>query len=71
MAYKITMVLDMLSDGKWHELDMLQQAMKLDCHEIEEITKFLSEYHLAEFDQENGRVKITRDFQKIPAQNTS
>ena len=69
MAYKITMLLEVLGDGKWHEIEQLHQLMSLyDC-EIEEIMAFLNKYDFAEVDDAKKRVRLNKDFQKIPAQN--
>ena len=69
MAYKITMLLEVLGDGKWHEIEQLHQLMKLyDC-EINEIMAFLNKYDFAEVDDAKKRVRLNKDFQKILAQN--
>jgi hypothetical protein len=63
------MILEVLSDGKWHEIDQLQQLMNLDDCEIHEITAFLNKYDFAEVDDAKKRVKLNKDFCKIPSQN--
>jgi len=65
---KIAMVLDILSDGKWHGIDELQQRLELDEYEVQEIAAFLSKYDFAKSDEENRKVRINRDFQKFLAQ---
>lgn len=65
MASKISMILDLLSDGKWHGIAGLERKSKLDSREIEEILSFLDKYELAKVDVENGKVKINKAFQKL------
>jgi hypothetical protein len=68
MDSKITMVLEILSDGKWHGMKELRQRMELDEYEVHEITMFLNKYSFAKIDDENKKVKINRNFQKFLAQ---
>jgi len=65
---KITLILEILSDGKWHGIEELQQRMELNEHKVHEITTFLNEYDLAKIDDANRKVKINRNFQKFLAQ---
>ena len=62
---KLAMVLDILSDGKWHGIDELQQRLELDEREVRVIAAFLSKYDFAKSDEENRKVRINRDFQKL------
>ena len=71
MESKITMILEILSDGKWHGMEELQQRMELDEYEVQEITTFLNKYDFATIDDANKKVKINRDFQKFLAQTTT
>ena len=59
--------MEKIGDGKWHKLDQLKQLMGFSDYELQEITKFLSQYDFAEFDEDTRRVRINRDFQKILA----
>ena len=65
MAYKLTRLLEIISDGKWHETDQLNQLMDLSDCEVEEITDFLGKYDFAQVDEDKKRVKINRYFKKI------
>ena len=65
MPFRITLLLEELEDGKWHNLDQLKQLMNLNDHEMKEITKFLSQYDFAEIDEDAKRVRINKDFKKI------
>ena len=71
MSSKITMILELLGDGKWHGIDQLRQQMGFKNHEMQEIAAFLSRYDLADVDGASRRVKINRDFKKILMQNTT
>jgi DNA-binding IclR family transcriptional regulator len=68
MDSKITMILEILSDGRWHGLEELQRRMELDEHKVQEIATFLNKYDFAEIDDENKKVKINKGFQKFLAQ---
>jgi hypothetical protein len=68
LAYKLSRLLEILGDGKWHETYQLRQLMGLSDCEVEEITDFLEKYDFAEVDGAKKRVKINKDFKKILAQ---
>ena len=61
----------MLCDGKWHRIEQLRQLLGLKDFEVGEIAKFLSDYDFVEVDEDNSRVRVSRDFRKILAQNVS
>jgi hypothetical protein len=65
LAYKLTRLLEILSDGKWHETDQLRQLMDLGDCEVQEITDFLGKYDFAEVDDAKKRVRINKDFKRI------
>ncbi len=65
MASKISMILDLLSDGKWHSIAGLSRKSSLDGREMEEILSFLDKYEFAKVDFENGKAKINKAFQKL------
>lgn len=71
MGSKIAMILEILSDGKWHGIEELQQLMELDEYEVREIITFLNKYDLAKIDDANKKVKINRGFQKFLTQTTT
>jgi len=66
---KITMILEILGDGKWHGIEELQLRLGLNEHKVQEITTFLNKYDFVKIDKEHGKVKINRNFQKLLAQN--
>jgi hypothetical protein len=68
---KITIVLEVLGDGKWHGIEELRQQMDLTPEEINEIATFLGKYGFAVIDGANNRVRINRDFKRILSQNNT
>ncbi len=68
MAYKLTRLLEIIGDGKWHETDQLKQLMDLSDCEVQGITDFLGKYDFAEVDDHKKRVKINKDFKRILTQ---
>ena len=65
---KITMMLDILGDGRWHGVEALLAGLELSEHEFWEIMAFLNKYGFVKIDEKNKRVKINKDFQKLLAQ---
>jgi hypothetical protein len=65
---KITTILDALGDGRWHGAETLLLRFELSEHKFWEIMAFLNKYGFVKVDEENRRVKINRDFQKLVAQ---
>ncbi len=68
MVPKITMILDILSDGKWHETEELLLRLELNEHKLQEVTTFLNNYDFVKIDKKNRKVRINKDFQKLLAQ---
>jgi DNA-binding IclR family transcriptional regulator len=71
LVSKITMILEMLGDGKWHGIEELQLRLGLNEREVQEITTFLNKYDFVKIDKEHGKVKINRNFQKLLAQTVT
>ena len=65
---KITMVLEILCDGKWHEIDELLSSLKLSEDKFRELTSFLNAYSFVKLDKKQGRVKISSEFKKLLTQ---
>ena len=65
MAYKLSRLLEILSDGKWHNADQLTMLMELSNWELLEITDFLGKYNFAQIDDNKKRVRIAKDFKRI------
>ena len=67
---KITMVLEILGDGKWHRIEDLLLSLNLSEHKFRELTSFLNAYSFVKVDEKNGRVRIDNDFKKLLTQIT-
>ncbi len=61
-------ILELLSDGRWHGVEELLSRAELNEQKVEEVTGFLSKYDFVKVDKKNKRVKINRDFRKLLAQ---
>ena len=70
MSYKLTKLLEIIGDGKWHETNRLKQLIDLSNCEMQGITDFLGKYDFAEVDDHRKRVKINKDFQRILTKTT-
>ena len=68
---KITIILEMIGDGKWHEIEELQLRLGLNEREVQEITTFLNKYDFVKIDKEHRKVKINRNFQKLLAETVT
>ena len=71
MTSKISIVLGVLGDGKWHNLGDIRQQTYLASEEMMEIADFLAKYGFAEVDNSNQRVKINPAFKRILTQNVT
>jgi hypothetical protein len=67
---KITMALEILGDGKWHQIEELMWSLKLSEDKFKELTSFLNVYSFVKLDEKKRRVKINSDFKKLLAQIT-
>ncbi len=63
---KLKMIVDMLSDGKWHSVAELIDKLDLAFFEVWSRLEFLNEFELAKFDVERERIRIDRDFKRLP-----
>jgi DNA-binding IclR family transcriptional regulator len=70
LVFKIAMILDALSDGRWHNIAGLAKKLKLAGHEVEERLEFLNKFELVKTDGEDREVKINKDFQKLSELST-
>jgi DNA-binding IclR family transcriptional regulator len=68
LVSKITMILEMLSDGKWHRIEELQQRLELNERKVQEIITFLNKYDFVKIDKEHEKVKINQNFRKLLTQ---
>ena len=65
---KVMVILELLSDGKWHGIEELLLGAGLSEQKFQEITGFLSKYGFVKVDEENKKVKVNRDFQRLLVQ---
>lgn len=65
---KMTIMLEVLSDGEWHGIEELQQLVELNERQVREIAAFLFEYDLAVVDISSQKVRINKYFQEILTQ---
>ena len=68
MLPKITMILEILSDGKWHRTEELLICVGLNENKLQEVKSFLKCYDFVQVNEKSGKVKINKDFQKLFAQ---
>ncbi len=68
MAYKLSKLLEIIGDGKWHEIAQVKCMTDLTDSERLEITDFLGMYDFAKIDESRTRIKLSKDFQKICCQ---
>jgi DNA-binding IclR family transcriptional regulator len=71
LVSKITLILEMLGDGKWHGIEELQLRLGLNELKVQEVTSFLNKYDFVKIDKEHRKVKINRNFQKLRAQTVT
>jgi len=64
------MVLEILGDGRWHQIEELMLSLKLSDDKFRELTSFLTVYSFAKVDEKMRRIKINSDFKKLVAQIT-
>jgi DNA-binding IclR family transcriptional regulator len=62
---KVMLILELLSDGKWHKIDELLVRIKLSEQKFCEVTEFLDKYGFVEFDHKNRKVKVNKYFRKL------
>ena len=71
MVSKVMMILELLSDGRWHGTDELLLKLEVNEQKFQEMTAFLSKYGFVKVDGKNRRVKINRDFKKLLVQTVA
>lgn len=55
---KISGVLDMLRDGKWHGLEEIRKEMGLNRNQVRQIAEFLKQYEFITFDEAKKKVRL-------------
>ena len=71
MVSKIMLILELLSDGKWHGTEELLLRLGLNEQKLQEITAFLNRYDFVKIDDKNRKVKINKDFKKLLVQTVT
>ena len=68
MVSKVIVILELLSDGKWHAVEEMLLNAGLSELEFLEVTDFLGKYGFVKVDEENRKLKVNRDFQRLLVQ---
>ena len=67
LGSEFALLLEIVGDGKWHELTNLQQKARLTEQTVQSITVFLSNFGFVEIDETKSKLKIRKDFQELLA----
>lgn len=59
MPPKIDQILEILKDGKWHNLKEILEKCRLHQFKLKMLTDFLSEYRFIELDRKKQKVRTT------------
>ena len=62
---EIAIVLEILGDGRWHQIEELALSLDLNEYKFRELTSFLTAYDFIKIDEKKGRVKINNTFKKL------
>lgn len=62
---KISMALEILSDGRWHATEELLLRLDLSQHKFRELALFLTTYSLVKIDEKKGRLRINSGFKNL------
>jgi DNA-binding IclR family transcriptional regulator len=65
LGSEIALLLEILSDGKWHGLAELQQQAGLAEYKVHGIADFLCRFEFAVVDEASRKVRVNRDFQEF------
>ncbi len=71
MTSKLEKMLGVLTDGKWHMLEDIQQKAKLNKNEVIMIIAFLKDYDFIIVDDAEKEIKLEELAQRFLAQITS
>ena len=61
-------ILELLNDGKWHMIEELLLEAGLNEQKLKKTIGFLGEYGFIKVDEENKKVKVNGDFQRLLVQ---
>ena len=68
---KIVKILEMLSDEQWHTLKEIQQKMKLNENQMQQIIGFLKEYNFIIIDEKDKEIKLEETARRFLTQKTT
>lgn len=68
---KITKMLEVLTDGKWHVLMEIQQQMKMGDDEVVRVVKFLKEYNFIVVDEVKKEIRLQEIAKRFLARSTN
>lgn len=55
----VSRILELLEDGKWHDLEEIVEKSRVHEFKLEMIKSFLTEYKFIMLDEEHQKVKLT------------
>jgi DNA-binding IclR family transcriptional regulator len=64
-------ILELLSDGKWHTLEEIQETTKLTKSSIMRVIQFLEEYGFVVADEEERKIRLDENVRKFLAQTVT
>jgi len=65
---KIMLILELLSNGEWRGIDEMLLEARLSDDKLQGIIGFLSKYGFVEIDEQNRKLRVNRDFQRLLVQ---
>jgi transcription initiation factor IIE alpha subunit len=68
---RMTKVLEMLIDGRWHTLKEIQQKTKLDKNQIRQVVRFLERYGFISVDKTVREVILDKTVQKFLSEKST
>lgn len=68
---KMTRILDLLGDGRWHTLGEIHQKTKLGEGQIHQVMEFLERYSLINMDKTACKVKLDKNVQGFLGKRSS
>ncbi len=68
---KLQGILEFLGDGKFHELDELQEGTGLSEKQAKEVLAFLAEYGFVLLNRDQSKVRVTQGTKRLLAQTAT
>jgi len=59
---QIDEIIDVLNNGKWHDLKEISEKMQLQKLKVELLTNFLAEYNFIELNKKEHKTRLTPPF---------